>query len=271
MRLTAPLLLVATLAAPARADDPPKIDLKKGITFAGRAEADVVQVRPRVAGYLSRVLVKDGDAVKKGDLLAEIDDRPYLAKVKGAKAELAVAQAKAKLAAANLARVNQAFTNGAATKEDVTKAELEQDVAKAETMVAEAVLATTEIELAYTKLRAAIDGRVGRVLLTEGNLVLRDGEAVTTVVSDNPIAVTFEVDEKTLLALIDALATGGKPAAEVGRGNEDGYPHKAAIEAKSFAVDPKTGTARFRATLANPKGLIVDGLYLRVRLTVQPK
>jgi len=271
MRFVLPLLFVSALSASARAEDPPKVDLKKGVMFVGRTEANVVEVCPRMTGYLTRVLVKEGEAVKKGDLLAEIDDRPYQAELKVAKAKLAVAQARAKLAAANLARIKQVFDKGAAAKEDVVKAELELDEAKAEAEAATAVGQLAELNLAYTKLPAPIAGRVMRIHSDVGNLLVADKTAITTVIADNPISVVFDVDENTALAINCALKDGGKLVVEVGLNDEQGYPHKAEANAKALVVDPKTGTVQFRATLENPKGLIIHGQFARVKLTVQPK
>jgi RND family efflux transporter MFP subunit len=272
MRFTAPLLFVVALAAPAPAADPLKVDFKKGVEFTGRAEATVVEICPRVTGYIDRVLVKEGEAVRKGDVLAEVDDRPYKLKLDEAKAELAVAQAQAKIAVADLARMKDAFAKGAASKDEVTRAEAAWDVAKARVDAAKAVVAWAELNLAFTKLTSPIDGRVGRFTTTPGNLLVADGPSIVSVVAAaDPIAVSFDVDERLLLALLRAReVNAGKPVVEVGLADEDGYPHKAALEATPVKVDPATGTARFRATLANPKGLIAHGSFVRVRLTVPP-
>jgi RND family efflux transporter MFP subunit len=271
MRLAAPFLFVVALTAPAPAADPPKVDFKKGVEFTGRAEATVVEIRPRVTGYIDRVLVKEGEAVRKGDVLAEVDDRPYKLKLDEAKAELAVAQAQAKLAAADLARTKEMVAKGIVSKEELTKVEAAWDVAKARVDAAKAVVALAELNLAWTKLTAPIAGRVGRFTTTPGNLVVADGPSIVSVVAADPIAVSFDVDERLLLALLRAREdNAGKPVVEVGLADEDGYPHKAALEATPVKVDPATGTARFRATLANPKGLIAHGSFVRVRLTVPP-
>ena len=271
MRLAVLLLLAGAWAAPACADDPPKVDLKKGALFTGHAEARVVEVRSRVNGYLARVLVKDGEIVKKGDVLAEVDDRFYKAELNVAKAKLAKAQVAVKTATDNLARVRAAVEKGTEGKEALARAEAAQEEAKADVQVAEATLELAKIQLLYTTLAAPIDGRVGRILTTEGNLVRADETLLTSVVAADPIVVVFDVDERTLLAVARAVGDKGKLAVEVGLADEEGHPHKATPEALPVTIDPATGTAKFRATLPNPKGLIVHGQYLRIRLTVQPK
>ena len=108
-----------------------------------------------------------------------------------------------------------------------------------------------------------------RVSATAGELVPADGPALLSVVAD-PIAVTFEVDERIALEVRRAVAAGGKAVVEIGLSNEDGYPHKAALDAIDLRVERATGTIRFRATLANPKDVFGHGFFVRVRLTVQP-
>jgi RND family efflux transporter MFP subunit len=271
MRFTAPLLFVVALTAPAPAADPPKVDFKKGVEFTGRAEATVVEIRPRVTDFIDRVLVKEGATVRKGDVLAEVDDRPYKLKLDEAKAQFAVAQAEAKVAAADLALTKEAIIKGIVSKDEVTKVEAAWDAAKARVDAAKAVVALAELNLAWTKLTSPIDGRVGRFTSTPGNLLVTDGPSVVTVVAADPIAVAFDVDERTLLALLRGQGDkANKPMVEVGLIDEDGYPHKATLEPLGHQVDPATGTVRFRATLANPKGLIAHGSFVRVRLTVPP-
>lgn len=270
MRLFTLTLLVTASAAPGRAADPPKVDLTKGVTFTGTAAATVVTVRPRVSGYLERVAVKEGDAVKKGDVLFEVDARPYRAKLDAAKAELAVANAQAKAAASELARVKEAIQKGIVAKADVERAEASAEETRARTDAAKAVVALAELNLGYTKPPAPIDGKVARVTATAGELVSPDETAVVTVVALDPIAVTFEVDEGTALAIRRAVLDGGKPAVAIGLGDEKDYPRAAALDAIAPQVDPKAGTVRFRAVLPNPKELIPHGAFVRVKLTVQP-
>jgi multidrug efflux system membrane fusion protein len=271
MRFVALILFALALTAPVGAEDPPKVDLKKGVLFTGRTEANVVEICPRVTGYLARTVVKDGAVVKKGDLLAEVDDRVYKAELNIAKAKLVKAQVVLKTTTANLARVKAAFDKGAEGKEALAKAEGDHAEAKADVEFAQAVVDLAELNLAFTKLMSPIDGRVGRITTTEGNLAKADETKIVSVIADNPIVVTFDVDERTVLAIRRALNDGGKLVVEVGLNDEKDYPHKGEANTRSHALDPKTGSVQFRATLPNPKSLIIDGQFVRVKLTVQPK
>ena len=269
MRLTAPLLIVVVLIAPTRADDPPKVDLKKGVAYTGRAEAKVVEIRPRVSGSLARVLAKDGAAVRKGEVLAEVDDRLYKNDSQLADARLKLAQARAKRATDDLARVKDSFEKGVASRYEFDFVQHARDAGDADVLVAKAEVERADVLLSFTKLTAPFDGRVGHFRIEPGNLVKADETGLVLIVATDPIAVAFDVDERTLLAVRRAMLDGGKPVVEVGLSDEDGYPRKAALEALPVTIDLATGTARFRATLANPKELILSGMFLRVRLTVQ--
>jgi RND family efflux transporter MFP subunit len=270
MRFVVPLVFVSALSAPARADEPPKVDLKKGVEFTGRAAGIVSNVRPRVTGYVERVLVKEGEAVKKGDVLAEMDDRAYKLELDLAKAKLTAARAEAKIAAVDFARTKGAFEKGVASKEEFLKAEAVKDRAEALVVLGKAETELAELKLSFTKLTAPMDGRVSRLAITTGDVLAVDGPVAVSILDAGTITVHFDVDERTLTALSQALGDNGKPAVGISLGDAEGYPHKAKLERPAVTLDPATGTARFRATLANPKGLIVPGQFLRLRLTVEP-
>jgi multidrug efflux system membrane fusion protein len=270
MRATSPFLLLVALCATARADEPPKVDLMKGVPFAGRAQATVAQLHPRVAGAITSVRVKEGEVVKKGDVLVELDDRPYKLKLDQARAKLAEVKAKEKVATTAFERVRAAVEKGVGDKGALMEAAAEREAAVARVDAAKAGCAIAELELTYTKVIAPIDGLVGRFTATPGDLLLGDGPALVTVIAADPIAVVFDVDERTYLALARALDKGSKPVVEVGIDSVEGYAHKATLEKTVPTIDPATGTARLRATFANPKGEIVNGQFLRVRLSVLP-
>ena len=270
MRFAAPFLFTVVVAPAAVAANPPKVDLKKGIEFIGRAEGTVVEIRPRVTGYLDRVRVKGGDAVKKGDVLAEIDDRPYRLKLDAAKAELVVARAQEKVAAAEAARLKEASEKGIVSKEEYTKVAAAQEEAEARVEVAKVGVRTAELDLSWTKLTAPMDGRVRPLVLAPGNLLKANETMVVSVVKTDPLHIPFDVDERTALEIIRAQKdAGGNLTAAVAFLGEDGFPHPALVTI-GCVVDPVTGAVQFRATLPNPKGEHMPGASVRVRLSVQP-
>jgi RND family efflux transporter MFP subunit len=264
------LALAALVAVPVRAADPPKVDLSKGVTFVGRAEASAtVEVRSRVSGYLTKVNVRGGQMVRKGDVLAEVDDRAYQAELKTAKTKLEAAQAAEKRAAADLERATDGFRKGIVPRSDVATNEAAFGEAKARAEAAKAEVENATVNLAYAKIVAPIDGRVRAPYVDADNLVRANDTIIATIFATDTVFVDFDVDERTALAVQRAISDKtGKPAVEVALADEEGYPHKATFDHIDCQVDPKTGTVRFRASLANPKGLLSPGSFLRVRLTL---
>jgi len=242
--------------------------------FTGRTEAaESVSVRARVTGYLVKMPFKEGSAVKKGDLLFEIDPRPYQAQLDQAQAQVGIAQATLKLREATYERVRTLAAAGNATRQEVDEATAGLEEAKARIKAAQAAVEIYKLNLEFCKVTSPIDGTVGRYHFTAGNLVIQDETLLTTVVSKDPMYAYFDMDERTFLNLRQAIRDGKikeKPTelpVAVGLANEDGFPHKGKIDFVDNQVDPKTGTIRLRVVLPNGDGQYVPGLFVRVRLT----
>jgi RND family efflux transporter MFP subunit len=264
-------VLVAGLAVPfadTRAEDAPK-----GWEFTGRAQAAAaVEVRARVTGDLTRVAVKEGDAVAKGDVLAEIDPRPSRLTLEEAQARLKVAEAKLQGAKLKVANAKKLQEDRVTSPGDVALNTAAQAEAEAAVLVAKAQAQRAELTLSWTRVTAPLAGRVSRIQATEGGLVTADQTRILTVVSTDPLCVTFNVPEAVLLRLRrDGLSEPGELDVAVGFADEKGYPHAAKLDVIAPEADPETGTVRFRATLPNPKGLLSPGMSARVRLTPAAK
>jgi RND family efflux transporter MFP subunit len=230
----------------------------------GRTEApSSVEIRARSTGYLQQAAFKEGDLVKKGDLLFVIDPRPYQAALARAQAELQSTRVDQGLAKREAERAAQLFQAGVTTEQerDLRDAALNQLVAREK--VASAALATAQLDLDYAFVRSPIAGRVGRILVTAGNLV---GPALATplatVVSVDPLYVYVDVDEARALR----LQRGARAVARVGFPDEVGYPHEARIDFIDNRVDPQTGTLKVRAVIENHDGRWMHGLFARVQL-----
>jgi RND family efflux transporter MFP subunit len=239
--------------------------------FTGRTEAvTTVELRPRVSGYLTKVAFKDGAEVKKGDLLFEIDPRPYQAEVEKAEAGLTLAQSQVKQADADYARTKALVDKNALSREELDKAAAGREEAGARLGAAKAVLDSARLTLNFTKVTAPISGRIGRRLLDAGNVVKADETHLATLVSEGPVYVYFDMDERTLLRLRKGgqLKAGKGPAVPVaaGVGDEKDFPHKGQIDFLPNEVDPAKGNIRARAVLANPDGALTPGLFTQVRL-----
>ncbi len=239
--------------------------------FNGRIAAiGAVQVRARVSGYIERVAFKEGDEVKVGDLLFVIDPRLYRASYDNAVAQLARAQATVELARVQEQRAQTLVAVNAVSREvfDTRRAALTQG--EADVNAAQAALAIARLNLGFTEVRSPISGRVGRAMLTVGNLVQADQSLLSSVVSQDPVHIYFQPDEQTYLRYL-ALAHSGQRRnsanpVRIGLASDTGFPYAGAVNFVDNQVDSATGTITLRATVANPDRMLTPGLYARVQL-----
>lgn len=239
--------------------------------FSGRISAvETLDLRPRVGGYVQRVAYEEGEAVRKGDLLFEIDPRQYRAALDRAQAELERARSEAKLATAQDTRARALVEARAISREEYETRNAATAQGNAAVRAAEAAVAAARLDLQFTQVRSPIDGRAGRALVTIGNLAQADATLLTTVVSQDPVHVYFETDEQTWLRYARLARDGTRAASDnpvrVGLAGESGYPHAGTVDFVDNRVDPATGTIRARAVLRNPDGVFTPGLFARVQL-----
>jgi RND family efflux transporter MFP subunit len=241
--------------------------------FTGRFEAvDRVELRPRVSGYISSVSFRDGSEVHQGDVLFVIDPRPYVAERDKARAQLAQARSQLQLARSERDRATKLLAQRAISQEefDTRSSGLEQGQANVE--AAQAALAAAALNLDFTRVTAPISGRISRALVTSGNFVANGQTLLTTLVSLDPIYVTFDGDEQEYLKYIKVAheaasdAHGARNPVQVGLANESGFPHQGVMVFVDNALDPMTGTIRSRALLENHDREFTPGLFARIRL-----
>ena len=223
---------------------------------------------------------KEGADVKAGDLLFEIDPRPYQATYDQAVAQLALAEARMKQANADFARANSlAKTPGAISQQEIDRFAALQGEAVAQEQAARASAESARLNLEFTKVTSPIDGTVSRYYVTEGNLVqsgaMGGGTLLTKVVSIKPMYVTFNVDEQTLLHARELIREGKAKSARdseisvwLGLSNEDGFPHHGIINFVDNQVDPRTGTLMVRGVFPNDERALSPGLMSRVRVPI---
>jgi len=241
--------------------------------FTGRTEAATrVDLRARVIGYLLTTAFQEGAEVKKGDVLFEIDPRPYQAELEKAQAGLLVAEARFKLADADHKRMTALLARKAVSQDEVDKTVAGRVEAEAGVRLARASLDAARLNLDFTRVHAPIDGRVGRRLLDPGNLVKADDTILATLVTREPIYVYFDADERTVLHLRRSLREGERKSEKhpvrVGLADEKGFSHRGVVDFTDIRINPNTGTLRMRAVLPNKEGLLMPGLFVRVRLTI---
>lgn len=258
------------------------------VDFTGRTDAvQAVDIRARVTGYLVKTPAKEGAEVKQGDLLYEIDPRPYQAQYDQALGQVNLYQAQLKLAKTTLAR-DQAIARtggvGAVSQQQLDQDQAAVDEAEARVKAFQASLEVYKLNLAFTKVTAPIDGQVSRNYLTLGNLVNQDQTLLTTIVSLDPMFVYFDMDEPTLLRLRRSIIDGriklpkdGMMDVLIGLQGEDGYPHHGKVNFMNNQVNATTGSISVRGIFPNPKPavgarLLSPGMFVRIRLPLgQPR
>lgn len=239
--------------------------------FTGRiAAVDSVDLRPRVSGYVERVVFQEGQEVKKGELLFVIDGRPYQAQLAQAQAQLERARSEARLAQAQDTRAQALIEARVISREDFEARRAASASGNAAVRAAEAAVQAAQLNLQFTQIRSPIAGRAGRALVTEGNLAQADATLLTTVVSLDPMVVYFDADEQTFLRY-RAVADKRDPNADhypvrVGLANEAGHEHIGTVDFIDNQLDSGTGTIRARAVLDNGDRSLTPGLFARVQL-----
>lgn len=282
---TASVAACARPAAQAAAPPPPRVtaahavarDVTEWDEFTGRLEpVHHVDVRPRVSGLVASVHFDEGAMVRKGDLLFQIDPRPFQTEVDRLRAELARARAALHRAGSERDRAIRLATENAISGEEHERRISNADEAEAQVASVQAGLRAAELNLEFTRVVAPIAGRVGRAIITEGNLVSTgpaEATLLTTVVSLDPIYASFEADEQTFLTF-SRLAAGARGAGgakartqvRLALSGEDTFDREGYLDFLDNQLDPTQGTIRVRAVFQNDDGALTPGLFVRLRM-----
>ena len=242
--------------------------------FSGRLEAvERVDIRSRVAGTIQAVHFREGALVNKGDLLLTIDPAPYAAEVERADAQVAAAQARVAQAKGEQERSQRLWTEQAISKRELDERVNGQREADANLRAAQAALQTAQLSFGYTRLRAPVSGRVGKLEVTVGNLIAAGPGApvLTTLVSVSPIYASFDADEQVVAkALKDVGVKGGRNLdripVQMGTAASTDTPFEGRLQLVDNQVDPKSGTVRARAVFDNHDGQLIPGQFARIRM-----
>jgi RND family efflux transporter MFP subunit len=240
--------------------------------YPGHLEAvEMVEIRPRVAGYIDSIHFQDGAEVKAGDLLFVIDPRPYQAELEHARAQTQQAETHLELARNDLKRAEGLRGTKAISEEEYDSRSKAAREAEAAMAAARANEATARINVDYTRITAPISGKIGRRLVTPGNFVQLQGNGgaatvLATIVSQDPIYCYFDAEEEAYLRYCKNGGTGGSRRCELALVNEEGFPHTGRVDFFDNQIDPQTGTIRVRAVFDNADRALVPGLFANVRV-----
>jgi RND family efflux transporter MFP subunit len=258
--------------------------------YTGRTAAvNEVNVVARVTGYLKKLSFEEGAEVTKDEILYEIDRRPYKAAYDSAVALVDQNKASLKLAQEN----NQRFKllaktqPGAVSPQDLDKYQATEEQADAAVKQSQANLETATLNLGWTRVTAPVSGKIGRWLVTQGNLIVADQTTLTTIVSQDPMYAFFDVDEPTVLLVKELIRKGkvtsyqkARYPAFLGLSNETDpktenqlYPHEGYINFVNNQLDQATATLQVRAVFPNPlpklgDRLLSPGMFVRVRFPI---
>ncbi|WP_311970179.1 multidrug efflux RND transporter periplasmic adaptor subunit MexE [Pseudomonas baltica] len=238
--------------------------------FTGRLEApETVEVRPRVSGQIDKVAFTEGALVKKGDLLFQIDPRPFQAEVNRLDAQLAQARATAARTDNEAQRGERLKASNAISAELAETRTTTAQEARAGVAAIQAQLDLARLNLSFTRVTAPISGRVSRAAITAGNIVTADQTPLTTLVSTEKVYAYFDADERVFLKYNQLSRAGQRSQTSpvyLGLSNEDGNPHLGQMDFVDNQVNPRTGTIRGRAVFDNSDGSYTPGLYARLKL-----
>ncbi|ROQ29789.1 efflux RND transporter periplasmic adaptor subunit [Gallaecimonas pentaromativorans] len=249
-----------------------KVPINEWDQFTGRLQSpEQVEIRPRVSGYIDKVAFTEGSLVQKGDLLFQIDPRPFAAEVKRLEAELQSATAKAHQARMEAQRAKRLKGNAMST-EQADARETTALAAEATVNATAAALDAARLNLEYTEVRAPVSGRVSRAYITAGNLVNAGSSLLTSVVSTKAIYAYFDADEQRFIQYNDLARQGLRQGARdpnqvvlMGLAGQQGFPFTGHIDFLDNQVNPDTGTIRVRAVFNNDDGRLTPGMFARIK------
>jgi RND family efflux transporter MFP subunit len=250
--------------------------------YNGWLEASaIVEVRSRVRGYIQKVHFKDGDNVAAGDILFELDPRPFEVQIAQSKANGRAFEAQKIAAQKELARYNELVKSGAVSRQEVEKVEADAASYDAQIAAKAEEVKQFELDLEYSKITAAIGGRISRAMMTEGNLVNAGGSdpLLTTIVAVDPVYIYFSVDERSLQRYMKARQDENDKLAPTplrekkvpfrfGLDSDDGFPHEGLLDFADNRVNSDTGTIQVRGVAENDSGILVPGSRVQVRIPV---
>lgn len=241
--------------------------ITKTLEFVGRVEAiNRVQVKARVTGYLEAVLFKEGDMIKEGNPLYQIEKGLFEAAVKQAEGALERSKAAKVLTAVQLKRAEELYQNRTGTEVARDQALAADEQAKGAILEGEANLKTAQINLGYTDIVSPIAGKVGRTAITKGNVVGPETGVLTTIVSQDPMYVTFPVSQREFLQAQQQGQKIDRNQFKVLLRYPDGhtYDEVGVINFIDVSVERTTDTVTVRATVPNPRNGLTDGQLMTV-------
>ncbi len=252
--------------------------------FAGRTEPfKMVELKSRVTGYLKKIHFKDGEDIKSGAPLFEVDDRPFRAELARANAARTKADKHLKTASADYVRIKAQYDKGVSEQALMDKAIGDKAEAEADVEAATAAVELAATNLEFCRINAPFDGRLSKRMVDEENLVKADETMLTSIVRLDKLYATFDVDERTVIRVRRLIQAGGATSSreqplevKLALADDDDFPLTGTMVFTDNQIDAGTGTLRARAEVTNPKlsrapwYLLSPGQFVRVRVPIGP-
>lgn len=255
------------------------------VEYTGTTAAPAsVDVRARVTGFLEKVSFEPRARVSTGDAIFEIDARPFKAALDRVQADVKAKEAQLVKAEFDAKKIADLFKDGMASADEMTKETANRDAVRAAVAAAKAVAEKSALDLSWCKVTAPITGRISRNYIDAGNIVTADQTVLARITNDDSLYVYFNCSERDVLTIRERerqefLAGGGSPGSEpdvrqmkwpilLGMMTEEGFPHVGVMDYTSPEVDPATGTLQVRGVFPNPGGVLLPGLFVRVRIPI---
>jgi membrane fusion protein (multidrug efflux system) len=262
-----PQVAVATVAA---------ATIPSTMTFVAQTESSRrVEIVARLSGYLERIAYREGQVVKEGQVLFELDRKPFQAQLDAAKGEVLSQQARFSTARSNLERIKPLAEQDALSKADLDRAQGEFDAARAAVFSAEAKQREAELNLGYTIIRSPVTGVAGRALQRQGSYInaMTDSAQLTYVAALDPMWVNFSVSQNQISRIRGEIAAGRVRMPEGGKlqvtlllADGTSYPQKGRVDFADPSFSPDTGSFLVRAEIANPERALRPGMFVNARV-----
>jgi membrane fusion protein, multidrug efflux system len=245
--------------------------------FPGQTDARItVQVRSRVSGYMTKVYFTDGTLAKEEQVLFQIDPRPYKAELERAEGNVQQMEAHLRRQEREYHRAEKLLVKGSVSQEEFERYEADYKETKGNLEISRANRELARLNLEWTEVKAPSAGLLSRRMVDPGNLIKADDTMLTSIVTQDPMYVYFDVDEQNTLKVRRMIREGTIKAKSekevpvmVGLSDEaPNFPHIGTVDFTDNKVDVATGSLRFRATVRNEKGILTPGLFVRVRLPI---
>lgn len=239
------------------------------ITAIGNVEAySSVTIKSRVEGQLIRVNFREGDEVKKGQLLFVIDPRPFEEAVRQAEANLLRDKAQLEFARADLERYDELVKEELVSRQQYDKIRTTYESLKATVKAQEAILNNARLQLSYCYIYSPIDGKVGSLLVHPGNMIKANETQIATINQIIPIYVRFSLPEQELFRIKKAMTQGVLKTEAIVKGVDSNYSKEGKVVFIDNAIDPSTGTVKLKAEFTNKDKILWPGQFVNVVLTI---